>query len=434
MAFPNETRNWRNLPFGVLLLGLLLILSVGFGLLTLWRSLLPPQDIRMAAGIEGGAYEAIAMQYKTILARDRLRLTVVPTAGSAENMELLVAGEVDVALIQGGIRAPEEAGVSALAAVFLEPFFVLHRGAPNGTPDATLWDGLRIAAGAPGSGTRAALDEVLRELNIDIDDSRFLPIGGAEAAAALETERVDVAVFVAPVTAPYLQNLLRDPTVQVESLRDSRALSRQFDYVRLVDIPAAGIDYTNRVPPEPVSLTAMVASLAAQNDLHPALVNRFVRAAQRIHSGPVLLSDDIRFPTTQGVDLPMNNQAAEALTDGPSVFEKYLPYWMAAQIRSVLLILVPLLLVTFPILRALPMLFVWQMNTRVFKHYRELLQIERRMADGNLSDEDRADCLERLAEIDAKVAKLNLPLRFREKAYALRLHMDIVRDRLNQNG
>ena len=96
-------------------------LTVG---LFLALDLLPPRQITMAAGNPGTAYHALALEYRRILAEDGITLEILETSGSVDNARALEAG-ADAALMQGGVAAPE--GTAPLAAVMLEPMFVLHR-------------------------------------------------------------------------------------------------------------------------------------------------------------------------------------------------------------------------------------------------------------------------------------------------------------------
>ncbi len=402
------------------------------------HTLLPPEEISMAAGRKGGAYYNFALRYRTILSFDDIKVNVVETAGSEENARLLESGEVDVALLQGGIPVSEDADIEALAAIFLEPFFILHRGALPEAADPTLWQDLKVAAGEPGSGTRAAVLSSLDALGISVDDSRLFPLGGDAAAEALQSGDIDVAVFVAPITAPYLRDLLVDPVIQIDTIRDSEALARSLSYVRMVDIPPSGIDYAARLPEERVPLTAMVAALAAPSDLHPSVIDRLVRAAGIIHSGPNPLSADLQFPAPEGAEFPINEQAEEALTSGPNPLNKVLPYWMTAQIQSVMIFFVLLLLLSLPILRSFPSLYVWRMRQRVFRYYRDLLAVERTLHSTDVSLAEAQELTTQLDHIDAAISSLAVPLRYREYAYSLRLHVDLVRrhltDKLESDG
>ncbi|MGB0904466.1 MAG: hypothetical protein ACPGVJ_06170, partial [Mangrovicoccus sp.] len=220
------------------------------------------------------------------------------------------------------------------------------------------------------------------------------------------------------------------PQFAIRPIRDAEALARRLDYVRIVDIPRSGLDYARQLPSERIELTAMVASLVAQKDLHPAVVNRLVRAAQRIHSGPSILTPEPEFPSGRGTELPLDPQAEAVLSRGPSALEAYLPYWVAAQITRVTVVLVPLIVLLLPILRATPGLLAWRLRSRVYRKYNQLVAIEEEVATKQLDEERKTELEVQLDKIDNAIAKLSLPPRYREYAYDLRLHLELVRRRV----
>ncbi|MGY6409755.1 MAG: TAXI family TRAP transporter solute-binding subunit [Alkalilacustris sp.] len=387
--------------------------------------LLPPRQITMAAGNPGTAYHALALEYRRVLAEDGITLEILETSGSVDNARALEAG-AHLALLQGGVAAP--AGTAPLAAVMLEPMFVLHRaGLEAGDPGT--WEALRIAAGADGSGTRAAVRAVMAALGDPVADGDLLSLGTLEAAEALVAGRIDAAIFVAPVTAPYLVDLLPDPNLDLARLRDLAAIAARLDFVEVVEIPAAGIDYLRRLPPETVQLPAMVGRLVAAGDLHPALVDRLVAAARRIHARPDLVTPEGRFPSAEGLGSMLNPKAVQLLRDGPGPLDGALPFWAVAQINRVLVLLLPVLFLLVPLMRALPALYAWGMNARIWRHYDEVMAID--TAGETAADPQAIEALlARLSELDAAVRRVRVARRFRHKAYGLRMHIDLVRARL----
>ncbi len=422
----------RLLDIAPVILAVLVVLGAAFGVVWLFftKVLLPPDTLTIAAGREGGGYHGYALRYQAILAWDGILLQVVETAGSVENARLVAEGEADVAFLQGGVPLPAEAPVEALAALFLEPLLIFHSRDVPEAADPNAWNRLRVAAGEPESGTRAAVQTMVDRLALDLEPDRLLALGGADAVTALQAGQVEVAVFVAPMDAPYLEPLLTDPRFVIRPVRDGEALARRLPFVRLVDIPRSGLDYARALPPERIELTAMVASLVARDDLHPALVNRLIRAAQRIHATPSILTPTIEFPSSEGTGLSVDAQAAAALATTGDGLERALPYWMAAQITRTTVVLVPLLVLLLPILRATPGLLAWRLRWRVYRHYTNLVRIEEEASQGPLAPARRAALLAELDRVDRAIAKLNLPARYREYAYSLRLHLDLVRRHL----
>ncbi len=391
--------------------------------------LAPPRALTFAAGAEGGAYHDLALRYRALLARDGIDVTVLATEGSVENAALLAEGRADAGFLQGGVDPPPGAAVQALAATFIEPLWVFHTGALADPANPAAWSDLRIAAGSPGSGARFAAEAVIRALELPGLTARLVDLGGADAARALLAGEVDVAIFVTTVTAPYLQTLFADPAARPASIRDTEALVRRLAFVQSATIPSSGFDYAGRRPQREIELVAMTGRLAARAGLHPSLVDRLIAAARRVHGGRDLVTNEGAFPTAAGVALPLNSQAATLLASPPSPLYRFLPYWIVAQINSFALLLVPILVLLVPIFRIAPGIYQWQMRARVYRHYTELLEIDREVMAAPAPD--ILERLEnRLGAIEADLVGLRLPLRFREYAYTLRVHIDLVRRRI----
>jgi len=392
------------------------------------RDLAPPKTLTFAAGSEGGGYWTLAQAYKRILARDGIELRVRATAGSVENAALLADGSVDVALMQGGIAT--EAGLMALGAVFLEPVLLFARTEAMPPPNIGTWDGQRLAAGGEGSGTRAAVDALLGAAQIASAQIVLDPRGGAAAAQALSAGEVDAAVFVAPVSAPYLMPLFSSAEVALVQKTHITALSRRLAQSRVIVLPSGALTLDPPKPERPLSLLAMVASLVGQPDLHPSLVDRLVEAAREVHGRGTVLAPAGTFPNVDGLVLPMSAQARDLITEGPSPLQAYLPYWVVAQIDRFAILIVPFLLILLPLFRVLPALYAWQMRHRVVRHYTEIREIEEEARE---AAPDRLEVLQAsLARIDSELAELWLPLHYRQTAYTARVHIDLLQNKISE--
>lgn len=66
---------------------------------------LPPRELVMATGAEGGANYELGIRYRDILAKDGVKLQLQPTAGSLANLRYLLdpTSQVSVGFIQGAL-------------------------------------------------------------------------------------------------------------------------------------------------------------------------------------------------------------------------------------------------------------------------------------------------------------------------------------------
>ena len=72
--------------------------------------LTPPDTLTLTTGFEGGTYAKFGKRYKEILAREKVRLEILPSSGSVENLKRLgdPSLRVDAGFVQDGTSSPPE--------------------------------------------------------------------------------------------------------------------------------------------------------------------------------------------------------------------------------------------------------------------------------------------------------------------------------------
>lgn len=403
-------------------IALLVVGAIAFAV----AGLKPPDRLRMATGLEGGGYWRIGLLYQEALARDGLEVELLETAGAVENLERLAAGEVDVALVQGGLTLSQEDGLQSLGAIFLEPIAIFRNSASEIVTNPGAWKDFRIAAGPVGSGTRAAALALIAAAEIDDDGLELVEAGGFDALAAVREGRADAALFVSPLAAPYLMEAIFDPEFVLVPMSLIDALSLRIPGAIATTVAAGAISLEPPRPPAPVRLLALKASLLATQELHPALVDRLVTAAMELHGNRDILHGYREFPSVDSPPVPINEAARQLILTGPGLLHDIFPFWIAAQFGSVLLLALPVLFLAPPILRAIPSGYVWFQKRRIWRNYQRIALLEEEVA-GATSPEDLAAVSRQLDELDVFLANLKLPLAYRQGAYDARMHIDLIR-------
>ena len=419
----------RSLP--IVLLGLLLLTGLGSGVTFVLRQLdlYPPATLVIAAGTAGSAYHDSALRYQAILARDDITLKILETPGSVANAASLTSADgADIALIQGGV--PLTDGIVGLASIRVEPLWIFAR--EGATSDPHDWASLRISAGAEGSGTRLIADRVAAITSASaLLREGAEPLGGAAAAEALLAGETDVALFVAPAEAPYLQSLQTDTRLQILSLAHREAIALRLPGARLVNMPSGILDYSRPQPPTDLELIALVTRLVARDDVHPALVNRLIHAVLEVHTGGDVLPADRQYPSGLDLGIPIDAYAQQLFDQGFSPLERFLPYWIVAQLNRVLLVLVPAIILLLPLMRMLPALYGAILNRRVYRHYTRVHEIDESLVNhgGSMDETTLRELRAELDAIERKLLRANLPNTYRKQAYTLLHHLDYVRKR-----
>jgi hypothetical protein len=106
-----------------------------------------------------------------------------------------------------------------------------------------------------------------------------------------------------------------------------------------------------------------------------------------------------------------------------------LPFSLASLVNRILVSFVPLIVVSVPLVRAIPALYKWRVRLLIYRRYRALLALERESMT-RITAEQRTEMLARLDAIENAVNKMRVPASFADQFYSLRGHIDFVRSRL----
>ncbi len=407
-----------------------------------------PKKIVIATGSRDGAYFEFGNKYRAHLVADGIQLEVHETAGSVANLSLLAAADsnVSLAIVQGGVSIPSaEEQVESLASLYLEPVWLFYRsdipnrGASQSKPAhfEVISDlkGLRVAIGAAGSGTRAIATALLGEHGLVHPDGtgdsiETRPLSSRDAAEALKRGDIDAAFFVVSPKAPLVKELLEAPGIELMSFRLADAYRRRFPYLTSVTLSEGTLDLDQNLPSRDVVLLAPTANLVARSDLHPALVPLLLSAAVAVHEPGGLLEEPGAFPSTLHTDFPLHPQARRYFKSGPSIFYKYLPFALAVWLDRVKLMLLPLCTLLFPFAKAFPPIYRWRIRSKIYRWYRVLREIDQKLME--MESFDVAADIERLAHLEAELGSVSVPLSYMEEFYNLRMHVEFVRNRLQQ--
>jgi TRAP transporter TAXI family solute receptor len=398
----------------------------------------PPRKIVIASGGQNGAYFRYARQYAEDLQKAGLSVEVRETAGSGENLRLLGQDDsgVAVAIVQGGVASPEEVQhLYALGSLYREPLWVFYRGDERLERLSQL-AGKRIGVGPTGSGTYPiALRLLAANGLVDSRSSQgnarteLIQEDVAAAAKSLQNGELDAAFFVAAFEADYIQGLLNDRRVKLLNFNQHEAYHRRFRFLSPVTVPVGMVNLGQNLPGQDVALLAPTAMLTVRKDLHPALVPLLLTAATRIHGHGDELNEPGEFPSESYCDFSVSEDAKRYYKFGQPVLQRLLPFWLASLADRAKVMLIPLIMLMMPLLRAAPPLMRWRTRRKIYRWYSDLRKIDQRLIAG-LSGPELDQELARLQEIEHQVAYVDVPLSYMEEFYHLRLHLGMLQQHL----
>ncbi|QPF71495.1 TAXI family TRAP transporter solute-binding subunit [Roseateles sp. DAIF2] len=237
----------------------------------------------IAAGPERGQYLRLV---QALSAKQGARTVALVTRGGTENLRLLRAGKVSLALAQGdaALAAYEgrdefaadgpDPGLRAVASLYPEPLHVLVRQELRA---ATLADlrGRRIAIGLPGSASRSTALRVLQAHGLRPEDIQPLELSLGESLAALGRGEADALIQVIGLPADSLRDALAELPLRLLPLSERAVAQLAAPGTGLMAFTIPRGSYASQKAE--VATVATAALLLAARDLSDAEVAALTR-------------------------------------------------------------------------------------------------------------------------------------------------------------
>lgn len=398
----------------------------------------PPSSLTITSGPDGSSFRNNADKYAKILARNGVKLNILSSPGSLENLKRLNDPKfrVDIGLVQGGVTGgvPQDNLVS-LGSLFHVPLMVFYRSQLKLERLSDL-RGKQLAVGPEGSGTRALALTLLTANGIDKGDdaASVSDLAGADAAQALLDGKLDAVFLMGDSLTPgIIRKLLAAPQVRLLNFQQADAYARRYPYLNKLELPMGSFDVGKNLPPEDLALIGPTVELVARKDLSPALSDLLIEAAREVHGRASLLSKAGEFPAPLEHEFRISDDATRYYASGKGFLYRNLPFWLASLADRVLVVIVPLVVLLVPGMRLVPWLYSWRIRSRIYRWYGALIALERENLAG-LAPAERDQAIKRLDDIEQAINRMKVPLAFADQFYVLRVHVGFVRDHVLQAG
>ena len=418
-----------------------------------WLDPNPPKRVTLATGPAQSAYEEFGKRYAKILAQDGIEVRLLPSEGSAQNLQWLREGKADLGFVQGGTRelqAADEENLESLGSLFVEPLWLFYRkesalnvtnaradasgaGASVGTTMDTLTQlqGLRVNVGTPGSGIPNLMNKLLASNKVDMASLRVSELEQTPATVAFLDGKIDALVFASAPESLMVQMLLQTPGTGLMDFPQSEAYSRRFAFLSPVVLPRGVVDLAANIPPQDVRLVAPTTALVNRTGTHPALLQLFVQAGKQIHGGAGWFRRARDYPNLANNEFQIAAEAERSIRNDKPFLQRYLPFWVANLVERMWLVMGIIIAIMLPLSRIIPPLYAFRVRSRIFRWYGQLRDIESRIestrgATSTPALMDELNTLERLAE------RISVPLSYTDELYALRNNIQLVRRKLQR--
>ncbi len=232
---------------------------------------------------------------------------------------------------------------------------------------------------------------------------------------------------------------------------EAEAYDNRFPALTKVVLRKGAVEFNPVIPSDDITLLATTAALVVRSDMHPALMSLLTHAViSNPRSGfdkqgdPVLFYRAGEFPSASDPEftVPADTRAIYKTGELPFLLRFLaplnarmgVPFSFTAFVNSyaaqVLLVLIPLLAVIVPLAKAIPAIYVWNVRRKLIYWYRQLKTLERNL-DSRGAKYDAAAHQAELERIDGAVRRIRVPSFFSNELYDLRMHIDLVRQRLS---
>lgn len=401
-----------------------------------WLDPTPPKRVTLATGPAQSAYAEFGKRYAKAMAAYGIEVQLVPSEGAAQNLEWLTQGKVDLGFVQGGSGALDvsQTGLLALGSLFVEPVWLFYRvdAARKVTKDSTLHTlselkGLRMNVGTVGSGVPSLIHKLFDANQLDERSVTLSQLEQTPATVAFLNGELDVLVFASAPESLMVQMLLQTPGVKLMAFAQSEAYSRRLPFLTPVTLPRGVVNLAKDIPEQNVRLVAPTTTLIARRGVHPAIMQLFSQSSLTLHSTAGWFNHAHEYPNAANTEFPLSAEAERTIRNGIPLLQRYLPFSYANLMERMWLALGIIIAVLLPLSRIVPPLYEFKIRSRVFRWYARLREIEERAENQTNSSEELIAELNRL---ETRVGKITVPLSYADELYALRNHIELVRNRI----
>ncbi|MBC9251934.1 C4-dicarboxylate ABC transporter substrate-binding protein [Pseudomonas alcaligenes] len=394
----------------------------------------PPMHARLATGAAGGGYHAFAERLRAELDKQGFTLELVESAGSADNLAKLGKGDVELALVQSGqeLALDTEARdrLAGLGVMYREPLWLFTGKKVKFQRLADLLK-LRLAVGGADSGTQAVTAALLGANHIEPANypKQWQQLGGSRAADALIEGRLDAAFFVGPAENPLIQRLAAEPKLRLVSLRRTPAYLARLPYLSRLEVGEGMLDMARNTPDRDIVTLGPVAVLVAGESFHPSLTPLILEAAREVLKNGSLLDPAGSYPAKPPLSLHTLAEADYYYDKGLPILQRYLPFRIASLADRYIILAIPLLVLLFPLFKAIGPIYQWRIRARIYRWYKHLREIDQLLYKGDLPS-DIAVEIGRLEKLEDELARVEVPLSYSSELYELHMHLRYMIERL----
>ena len=418
---------------------LILALLTAFTGLIYYLNPFPPHALSIAAGDKDGAYWKTAEHFAEYFKQNGIQLTLVESAGSIENAQLLAeqGNAVEAAFIQGGALAPEEqSDIYSLGSVAYEPLWIFYR-ADLSNPPKSLTDlpRYRVGIGPALGGTQKLVREVLRLNGIDTKSLKGFSVDSyAKNLEDFQSGKLDILIKVAAPHDQGVQTLVSDNNARLLSIPDAIAYQKNLPYLYALTVPANSLDIEQKIPKESLTVIATTSSIVTHKDLHPDLQMLFLLAARdnQRSSQHLFFAKRGEFPAYVDPTITASPVALHYYDYGVPPGMRYLPFWVAGFINRMWVLILSILAFTYPVGKLNLKLREIRYHIKHRRLYEELLGTELYLCEHNPDRPELIRISDRLQHLNREAINVRVPVGSEADYFVLLQAIELLRAKIRE--
>jgi len=286
------------------------------------------ERVRMATGGSTGTYYAFGSAVGQILGeKTKIPITVQSTGASKANIQLIDAGEVELAIVQNDVMDYAWRGVdlfngekitsfASMAGLYAEVCQIVVNPA-SGIRSVADLKGKNVSVGDAGSGVEFNARQILEAYGVTFDDIGKQNLSFGASADALRDNKIDAFFCVAGAPTPAIVDLATGKDVAIIAIDDAHAdrLIRDYPFYTKYPIPAGSYKgQAGAVQTVAVKATFIVGSKVSDDTVYRLTKSLFESKAQ-IEAAHVKGSELSAAYAVEGVSVPFHPGAAKYLKE-----------------------------------------------------------------------------------------------------------------------
>ncbi|PHO10509.1 hypothetical protein CPG37_03425 [Malaciobacter canalis] len=409
---------------------ILLLIIASFYITSKFVKPAPKKEITIATGSKNGSYYETAMLYKKLLEKEKVKVNILTSKGSIDNIKLLNENKADIAFIQNGtITTKDTDSIKSIASVYYEPLWVFYKNEGYKIDYIIQLITKNISIGEIGSGTYDLASKILKDNGLSNENSTISNYSSSKAKQLLLDGKIDAMFAVTSHNSQVVKSLLANPDINVLNFKRAKAYSRKYSYLESLTLYEGTLDLYRNLPDENINLLATTANLVVRSDFSQELIRILLKKVKEVHKQKDLFAKQGEFPNLKNMKLELHEEAKIYFENGDTWLEKIFPYWIAANIDRLKIFIIPLLTLLFPLFKGVLPLYQWSMRSKIYKWYDEVKSVE--IEIGYLNKEQLQTQLEKLQDLQDEISKeTRVPLSFMGEYYNLIMHINMLEQRI----